>query len=147
MARTLESLLDRMEIVELLHRYATAIDDRDWARFASCFTADAVALYGPVLGRREGIAAIEKACRDTLEPLDSSQHLVGTHEIELDGDRARARCYVHAQHTRAGTAGGDNFTIGATYLDDVVRTPDGWRIRQRELRILWQEGNPRVLGD
>ena len=146
MGRTLESLLDRMEIIELLHRYATAIDDRDWARLATCFTADAVALYGPVLGRQEGIAAIEKTCRAALEPLDASQHIVGTHEIELDGDRARARCYVHAQHTRAGTPGGDNFVIGATYLDAVVRTPDGWRIRERELRILWQEGNPRVLG-
>ena len=146
MARTLESLLDRTEIVELLHRYATAIDDRDWARLATCFTADAVALYGPVLGRQEGIAAIEKTCRTAIEPLDASQHLVGTHEIELDGDRARARCYVHAQHTRAGMPGGDNFVIGATYFDQLVRTPDGWRIRERELRILWQEGNPRVLG-
>lgn len=146
MARTLESLLDRMEIIELLHRYATAIDDRDWVRLATCFTADAVALYGPVLGRQDGIAAIEKTCRASLEPLDASQHIIGTHEIELDGDRARARCYVHAQHTRAGTAGGDNFVIGATYLDELVRTPDGWRIRERELRILWQEGNPQVLG-
>lgn len=146
MARTLESLLDRMEIIELLHRYATAIDDRDWARLATCFTDDAVALYGPVLGRREGIAAIEQTCRTSLEPLDASQHLIGTHEIELDGDRARARCYVHAQHTKAGTPGGDNFVIGATYFDELVRTRDGWRIRQRELRILWQEGNPQVLG-
>jgi 3-phenylpropionate/cinnamic acid dioxygenase small subunit len=146
LARTLESLLDRMEIVELLHRYALAIDDRDWARLATCFTEDAVASYGPMLGRQDGIAAIEKTCRTALEPLDASQHIIGTHEVEIDGNRARARCYVHAQHTRAGTAGGDNFVIGASYVDELVRTPDGWRIRERELHILWQEGNPRVLG-
>jgi 3-phenylpropionate/cinnamic acid dioxygenase small subunit len=146
MQRTLEHLCDRMEIIDLLHRYAISLDSRDWQRLATCFTVDAVALYGPVLGRQDGFAAIEKLCRTALEPLDSSQHLIGSHALEIDGDRARARCYLHAQHTKAGTAGGDNFTIGGTYVDELVRTDAGWRIRQRELIILWQEGNPRVLG-
>ncbi len=146
MQRTLEHLCDRMEIIDLLNRYAIALDSRDWSRLSTCFTADAVALYGPVLGRQDGFAAIEKLCRTALEPLDSSQHLIGSHEIEVDGDSARTRCYLHAQHTKAGSAGGDNFTIGGTYVDELVRTAAGWRIRRRELIILWQEGNPRVLG-
>jgi 3-phenylpropionate/cinnamic acid dioxygenase small subunit len=145
MNRTLEHLCDRMEITDLLNRYATSLDDRDWKRLATCFTPDAVGLYGPVLGRQEGFAAIEKLCRTALEPLDSSQHIVTNHEIEIDGDTARARCYLHAQHTKAGAEGGDNFVIGGSYVDELVRTVHGWRIRQRELRILWQDGNPRLL--
>jgi ketosteroid isomerase-like protein len=146
MKRTLENLLDHMEITDLLNRYATALDDRDWKRLATCFTPDAVGLYGPVLGRRDGFAAIEQLCRGALEPLDSSHHMITNHEIEIDGDTARARCYLQAQHTKRGTPGGDNFVIGGTYTDELVRTADGWRIRQRELRMIWQEGNPRVLG-
>jgi 3-phenylpropionate/cinnamic acid dioxygenase small subunit len=145
MNRTLEHLCDRMEITDLLNRYATSLDDRDWKRLATCFTPDAVGLYGPVLGRQEGFAAIEKLCRTALEPLDSSQHIVTNHEIEIDGDTARARCYLHAQHTKAGAEGGDNLVIGGFYVDELVRTVHGWRIRQRELRVLWQDGNPRLL--
>jgi hypothetical protein len=53
---------------------------------------------------------------------------------------------LHAQHTKNGTQGGDNFTIGGTYIDDLVKTPDGWKIRQKELVFVWQDGNPAVIG-
>jgi ketosteroid isomerase-like protein len=145
MQRTLEYLLDRAEIIDVLNRYATALDGRDWKRLATCFTPDAVALYGPVLGRHEGFAAIEELCRGALEPLDSSHHMITNHEIQIDGDQARTHCYLHAQHTKAGTEGGDNFVIGGAYIDELVRTSQGWRIQQRELQLIWQEGNPRVL--
>jgi uncharacterized protein (TIGR02246 family) len=144
--RSLDRLLDLQEITDLLHRYARALDEKDWSLLATCFTADAVAFYGEVLGRQEGVTAIEQVCRAALGHLDSSQHVISNPEIHIDGDAATARCYVHAQHTKAGTPGGDNMTIGGTYLDELVRTADGWRIRQRELRFLWQEGNQAVLG-
>lgn len=144
--RSLEHLLDLQEIIDLLHRYACALDEKDWPLLATCFTADAVALYGEALGRQEGFAAIENVCRAALGHLDSSQHMISNPEIQVEGDTATARCYVHAQHTKAGTPGGDNVTIGGTYLDELVRTADGWRIRHRELRFLWQEGNQAVLG-
>lgn len=139
-----DALRDRAEIVELLGRYANALDDRDWKRLALCFTQDAVGDYGGI-GHYEGFAAIEALCRATLEPLDASQHLVGSIEIELSGDTARARCAFQAQHTRHGCEGGDHYTLGGSYRDDLVRTPEGWRIRRRNLRVSWRDGNPRVV--
>lgn len=143
---TLEELLDERAVLALLKRYARALDQKDWELLATCFVPDAVALYGEAIGRVEGVDAIAGACRVALEKLDSSHHLLGNEEIEIDGDSARARSYIHAQHTKAGTPGGDNFTIGGVYVDEIVRTPDGWRIRARELKMLWQDGNPAVLG-
>lgn len=140
-----ERLIDEHAVCALLKRYARALDEKNWQLLATCFLPDAVALYGEAIGRVEGIDAISGACRAALERLDSSHHVLSNEEIEIDGDSAKVRLYVHAQHTRAGTPGGDNFTIGGIYVDDVVRTPDGWRIRQRELKMLWQEGNPAVL--
>ena len=145
MDKSLELLIERHNICELLYRYGSSLDDRNWARLASCFTPDAVALYGAELGQQDGYAAIERACRSALEPLDSSQHIITNPEIEIEGETARSRCYLHAQHTKKGKLGGDNLTIGAMYLDDIVRTPEGWRIKKRELRFIWQEGNSAVL--
>ncbi len=142
----LDELFDQRDVRDLLHRYAHALDEKDWALLETCFTEDAVAIYGEAIGRVEGFDAIAGACRAALGSLDSSQHMISNCEIEIDGDTAKARCYVQAQHTKAGTPGGDNFTIGGTYRDDIVRTADGWRIRERDLTMLWQEGNQAVLG-
>ncbi len=143
--RTLDELFDHRDICDLLFRYARALDEKDWELLATCFTPDAVALYGEVLGRKEGFEAIAATCRAALGHLDSSQHIVTNAEIEVAGESATARCYVHAQHTKAGTPGGDNLTIGGIYIDEIVLTDAGWRIRQRELKMLWQEGNQAVL--
>ena len=71
-----------------------------------------------------------------------SQHLVGTHQVALDGDRATARCYLHAQHVNQS---GGQYIVAGRYDDDVVRTPAGWRIQRRTLTVLWTAGDPAVL--
>ena len=141
----LARLLDERAIVEVTHRYCAALDGRDWAELARCFTADAVAVFGRVPGQHEGLAAIQRVCRRSLEPLDASQHLVANHLIDISGDVASSRCYVRAQHTRRGLEGGKNFIIAGTYQDQWRRTPEGWRITRRTLVETWSEGNPAVL--
>jgi 3-phenylpropionate/cinnamic acid dioxygenase small subunit len=141
----LQELRDQREIEALLSRYASALDARDWERLESCFTETAVADYGGLLGRREGAGSIVAACRSVLEPLDASQHLIGTIEIQLGGDEARSQCAFQAQHVRRRVEGGANFTVGGHYRDELVRTPAGWRIHRRELVATWHDGNPRVV--
>ena len=36
---TVEELIDRQEIDDLLIRYATAVDTQDWDLYETCFTA------------------------------------------------------------------------------------------------------------
>jgi len=146
MKKSMEYFMERQEICDLLNKYCRALDNRDWASLASCFTPNAVAIYAE-LGIQQGYPAIEATCRKALERFDSSQHLIANYDIEISGDTATASCYLHAQHTKAGKKGGENLTLGGTYYDDLVRTPQGWRIRQRNLRILWQEGNPELIAD
>ena len=45
---------DREQITDLLIRYATALDTRDWHLFDSCFTEDAIADYGTLGGHNQG---------------------------------------------------------------------------------------------
>jgi len=136
---------DRAAIVERLHAYGWALDDRDWAALASCFTEDAEADYGAAIGVYRGGAAIAALCQRVLEPLDSSQHVITNHHVTLAGDVAEARCHVVAQHTRAAARDGANYTIGGTYRATLVRANGGWRMRRFALEIRWLEGNPTVL--
>jgi 3-phenylpropionate/cinnamic acid dioxygenase small subunit len=139
---TPEDLADKQEVVELLYRYATALDSRDWDLLATVFTDDGVADYSSLgLPVCDGAAAIVGACRTTLVGFDATQHIISNPVVELDGDRARARCYFQAQHRLVGAPGGDNFIVAGTYEDAVVRTAGGWRIAHRTLLATWFEGN------
>lgn len=105
---------------------------------------DATADYG--LGIVEGPEAIAAFCRRMLEPLQLSQHLLGSFEIEVDGDRAESRCYFHAQHVKPGLVAGTQLIVAGSYHDSLVRTASGWQIQHRKLVATWQDGNPEVLG-
>ena len=94
----------------------------------------------------KGYDALEQVCRAALEPLDVSQHLLGNFTVELDGDGAECECYLHAQHVRAGTAGGEQYVVAGTYRDTLRRDADGWLITHRTLDVVWTAGNPAVLG-
>lgn len=136
----LAMLLDERNIVAVVTRYCRALDTKDWALLGTVFLAEATAdLASP--SRLEGVDAIVDRIRTALENLDDSQHLVGNHEVVVDGDSAMHRCYLQAQHVRHAATGGPNFIVAGRYEDRLSRTPDGWRIGHRTLVVMWTEGN------
>ena len=65
--------------------------------------------------------------------------------VVFTGDTATSSCHLQSQHTRYGLEGGENCIVGGSYHDDLVRTPNGWRIKHRRLEQRWMDGNPIVL--
>lgn len=143
----LTRLIDRHLIEDVVVRYATALDSQDWELLRSCFTDDAIADYGTKIGRFEGADAIVAACREPLSGLDSSQHLLGNMVIEVTGDTAIATVYVHAQHFLVNDQGASTAVMGGTYIDELTRTANGWRISVLRFEISWRSGNPGILGE
>ena len=142
MPYTVEQLSDKFEITETLYRYATALDTRNRELLREVFVEDAVFRIGAGVGRFDGVEAIGDVVLEFLGGLEASQHIITNPVIELDGDTATSRCYLHAQHYMPDQrTGGNTLEIGGTYHDQLVRTPDGWRIRERELEVTWTEGN------
>ena len=139
----LQTLLDERAIRNVALRYCRALDTKDWPLLDDVFLPDATAELG-VPTTLEGIEAIRARIRGALEHLDDSQHLVGNHEIDVDGDTATHRCYLQAQHVRAAAVGGPNYIVAGRYEDRLVRTPEGWRIRHRTLTVMWTDGNVTV---
>jgi len=131
-------IIDEHAVQAVLLRYATALDTRDWGKLRSCFVPDVVATYDSI-GDLQGYEAVERLCRTALEPLAATQHVVSNVEVSIDGDRAAARCNLQSTHVRT-TPSGDNFVIAGVYTDELIRTPDGWRIARRSLRRVWTTG-------
>ena len=140
---TLRLLLDERDVVAVANRYCRALDTRDWDLLDEVFLPDAAAdLMAPE--RCEGRVAIKARIGSALERLDESQHLIGNHEVVVDGDRATHRCYLQAQHVRRDAAGGPNYVVAGRYEDELERTDRGWRIRFRRIVVMWTDGDPSV---
>ncbi len=139
----LQTHLDEREIHQVATRYCRALDTKDWALLDDVFAPDATAdlSSGRIL---VGIDAIRDRIRNALHELDDSQHLVGNHEIVVDGDTATHRCYLQAQHVRKAAAGGPNYIVAGRYEDELARTELGWRITHRTLTVMWTDGNVAV---
>lgn len=138
----MNEMLDRQAIVDLTIAYCYALDQRDFDALGSVFTPDAKADYVSIFCN--GLDEITEKVRSSVTPLDATTHMVSNHVVRLAGDAATCTCYLLSQHLKAGTPGGDLYTIAGRYDDELVRTPDGWRIAVRRLARIWSDGNREV---
>ena len=122
---------DRQDISDLLVRYATGIDQRDWALFRTVFTGDCELDYGEI-GAWKGVDAVTEFMEQVHAMAGHTLHRLSNQVITVDGDRATARTYVDALimsgDNTSGVAGVNGIGF---YDDDLVRTQDGWRIGRR----------------
>jgi hypothetical protein len=135
-------LADRLAIEALLLRYGSALDGRDSALLESCFSDDAVLEYDAAAPATRA-QFVERA--KGLKKFIVTQHVVANVSVRLDGDRAHATSYAHAQHVRGESEGRETYLMGGTYIDDLVRTPEGWRISHRRFVCDWAAKQADVL--
>ena len=140
------TLEDREAIVAATIRYCWAIDERAWDDLDDVFVEEVRIDYGSISPPFEGRARLKGLVAAALDPLARSQHMVSNHEIAIVGGEVRSRCYFHAQHVRAAAEGSPNYVVAGIYRDQWIVSGAGWRSRERELEVLWTEGNPAVMG-
>ena len=85
----------RQAVTDLLVRYATGIDSRDWALLRTCFSDDCDADYGDI-GRWHSGDDITAWMAETHEPLGPTQHRISNVALGQDGTVVQSRCAVHA---------------------------------------------------
>jgi hypothetical protein len=123
---------DRLAIQDLIARYPSVVDERDFDALDQLFTPDAridfTAFGGPV----DDIAGIKPFLTASLGLFRRSQHMMGLPLITLDGDRATARTSCNNPMVLDNADGTTSvWLIGLWYDDEFVRTPDGWRFTSR----------------
>ncbi|MFM8867407.1 MAG: nuclear transport factor 2 family protein [Ilumatobacteraceae bacterium] len=112
----------RLQIVELMRRYASAVDARDWPTVKSCYFPDAYDDHGVVKGDREALVGHFAAA---LESFYGTLHLVGEPEIVPESDvRFAVRTPSLAFHWAKRGSGTKSLLMGALY-DDIVEFRDG----------------------
>jgi len=138
-AAAIGRLIDKDEIIDLVHQYSYFVDHGLYDA-VELFTEDCIVDYGP------GIASpvhSRSRLRQMFGHPEGGFAATSHHNANVlvkfdDADRASVRTSVYAWHMR--TDGGTPQLWGY-YHDTVVRDPEGWRIANRQLRVLGVEGD------
>ena len=122
---------DREAIRDLLARYTYNGDRGRLDALAACFAADGVLEFPGNSGTGpEGVTtALTSGERNPA--ISFVRHHITNPLITVDGDSAAARSYFAVTSNNGPDHSG-------TYADMLVRTPDGWRLAKRQVRIDWQ---------
>jgi ketosteroid isomerase-like protein len=142
----LRELEDQRDIQEVVTRYGDGIRRKDPGLIASCFDDDGVFHQGDdraLRGRDAIIQFYENKASSGVSPASTfsewvaSTPFISNFAITLDGDTAHCTSMCLAVHTGYKEGVGSVIVRGTEYIDDLVRTKSGWKIRERRHPAMW----------
>jgi hypothetical protein len=136
MTMSMQEISDRLEIQDLMVRYSYAIDNRDWDALDNVFTPDAHIDYSVFGGSVGNLAETKEFLAGAMPMFTTLQHMVSGTTLTFHGDAdapdsADAKTQCHNPMTMGDAEKPDLMVCGLWYVDKLVRTPDGWRIKER----------------
>lgn len=141
-ANTVETMLARQDIHDVMMRYARGIDRGDEALLLSCYWEDAIEVHGPAYNG-PAVPYVKAAAARMLRAGTTMQHIVANVHVEFDGaDTAWVESYIltFARFLKDGDPW-DTFT-GARAHDKFVRRNGEWRVLHRRVAFDWNRDQP-----
>ena len=132
----------------VMHRYALAIDTKDWDALGGVFADEVVTDFRSFgaqdVFRGSGSDWVAQVSA-TISGMDATQHLMGNHLYAIEDERAVGTTYIQARHVCRNDLGGDVYTVGGHYDVQMVRVDDEWKISEYAINCTWYEGDRHVL--
>lgn len=143
----LAAVMDRLAVDGVITEYAVAVDDGDWEAYRRLFTSDGRADYRSAGGIEGDVGQISGWLAESMRLFPMRQHLIVNRRIRFGlleqdtGDTARVQAdYVNPMRF-AGDDGGStapDFVCGGRYAFGLLRTYDGWRLRDVVVQEKWR---------
>jgi SnoaL-like domain len=131
---TLENLIDREAIRDVITRVARGEDRRHAGLLRSAFWPEATIDFGVMAG---GFDDYLGWCVPGSPAIPVTQHLLGQTLIALHGDSAKAETYVHSYHRVVMGDEQRDTAMGGRYLDVLEKRDGDWRIASRVMLYDW----------
>ncbi len=140
-----EEVANRLAIEDLYARYVFACDDQQYDVLDQVFLPDAVVDWGHAKGDREFVKNLIKHNNEISSHLF---HFCGNFRIDFAPDlqSARVKFKMLFPMGRQG-AGGETemFQVHGSYSDLVVKTAEGWRVKERKWNHGWVVGGLQLI--
>ena len=147
MIDTINSLSDKLAIIQLLNQFGMAIDLRDWDNFRNLF-ADSVIFDYSSIGEIAGTLKPEEianTARQDLGGFQATQHVITNHLIKLSGDTATCKAHVRAMHFLPNDERESMLEIGGYYIAGLSCINSNWKIESWKFIILWSKGDLKLF--
>jgi hypothetical protein len=119
---------DWRAIADVIVRYATGIDRRDWTLFRTCFTQDCVLDYGDI-GSWRGVDDFTSYNEEAHRSFGATMHRISNIVIDGGSNEATARSYVDAV---LYSPDGELLAQARGFYDDRLTTAErSWKIADR----------------
>jgi hypothetical protein len=137
--RALRALLERQAVEDVLYRYCSTIDQKDYGRLRQTFSDDAVGQYGDAPEMHGGdiiVKWIEEMCVDQA----FQHHLINVYHVDFDDAFTEARCLTYHTSHQIKKSDPDSDTLIVGRYRDLVRKIDGtWKIVDKRMEVGWIE--------
>ncbi len=131
---TLENLIDREAIRDVIARVARGEDRRSEGLLRSAYWPEARIDFGVMAG---GFDDYLTWCVPGSPMIPVTQHMLGQSLIELHGDSAKVETYVQSYHRVVAEGGERDTAMGGRYLDVLEKRDGEWRIASRTMLYDW----------
>jgi len=137
LAPALRRLLDRQEIVDLLLRYASTIDAKDYVTLRSLFTDDIHAQFGDTIvdGGDELLQWID----DMTKTATWQHHMLNVYHVDFVSETEAKTLTYHTSHQTTVDAPDRCRKIVARYYDTVRMVDGRWLIADKHMQIGWTQ--------
>lgn len=122
---------DERIVLNTLGEFPRIVDRKQYSRVNEVFADDVSFDYGDGV-EQQGIAALTTQFRKFHDRCSAMQHLLGSVQIDIDGNTAVTRAYVQARHQGKDDKANAFFDTHGEYTDRWERRAEGWRIVRRD---------------
>ncbi|MFF4033650.1 nuclear transport factor 2 family protein [Streptomyces sviceus] len=142
----LATVMDRLTVDALVTDYAVAVDDGDWEAYRGLFTPDGRADYRSAGGIEGDAHHVAAWLAESLRLFSMRQHLIVNRRVRFDtldqdtGDTAHVQAdYINPMRLADDAPStAPDFVCGGRYAFALLRTDDGWRLREVVVREKWR---------
>ncbi|MFF0200110.1 nuclear transport factor 2 family protein [Streptomyces sp. NPDC005017] len=141
----LATVMDRMAVDEVVTDYAVAVDDGDWEAYRALFAPGGRADYRSAGGIEGHAADVAGWLARTMRTFPMRQHLIVNRRVRFGileretGDTALVQAdYINPMSTLGEGPAVPDFVCGGRYAFALVRTYDGWRLREVVVHEKWR---------
>jgi len=134
---------DILKIQQVIARFATSFDVKDWDGMQTCFTDELFTDYSDLRGTPPQTITAADYTRQRRESLDhlKLQHLVSNYEIDFS-DANSAACRASMVVWRKSDE--EEFTSHCVYTFQLTKLDSNWKISGITQKVLWNEGTSSI---
>lgn len=134
---------DKFAIQEVIARFATSFDVKDWSGLEACFTESLYTDYSDLRGTPPQTVAAADYVATRREALDHLKlhHLVSNYEVDFT-DSNSAACRASMVVWRKSDQ--EAFTSHCVYTFQLMKQDENWKISGITQKVLWNEGTSSI---